>query len=642
MSDKFQVNREFLDFYDEALDPSESLLYQEVSQCEKRYKSSGDLGEGGMKKIFLVEDKLTGRKVAKATLKKTSDSQAVERFLREARINAMLEHPNIVPIHDMGIDKNGEAYFTMKVIQGKTLKKILDEIKSKSLQFDRASLLDIFVKICDAVAYAHSQEVVHMDLKPENIQVSQFGEVLVCDWGLARNLKKPDDKLISAEHVKAFVTMDGLVRGTPGYMSPEQAEGAISKSGKHSDIYSLGAILYSILTLESPGTGTVEEVLEQTKKGEIISPDKIESTVPNALQAVCNKAMSLNAEGRYACVEDLKEDILAYLHGFATSAEGLGLAGQLKLLVKRNKLSFSLISLFTSAIIVITFLFFVSLKEREEQARLSEASARKAEKEALDNLEKWEKSEELKQLIAGESLDNVLGLASDALHTYDFDKGVDLIKTALNLNENLNRAHIIMGYFQLSLFEFNEALSSFTKADLKNNHKGKIAAKVFFDKFADRTELSFDEIIWVVQHYGSIPMKQMINEHTFSPKLDFLSLEQRREYAKIVLKIQNPDLKYIHFEGDKFDCDWENLIDINALYKTGITELDLSLSKISSNVIAIKGLSLRKLVWPRSVPGTYFYYIQKCEELEELHLPQEYVEEEHLKLVPKSVKIIFY
>jgi hypothetical protein len=245
-------------------------------------------------------------------------------------------------------------------------------------------------------------------------------------------------------------------------------------------------------------------------------------------------------------------------------------------------------------------------------------------------------------VIAKGSLDNVLGLANQALHTYDFEKGVDLIKTALTLNENLNRAHIMMGFFQLSLFEFNEALSSFIKADLKDNHKAKIAAKVFVDKFADKTQLSFEEIIWVVQYYGSIPMKKMINEHTFSPKLGFMTLEQRREYAKVVLKIQNPNLQYIHFEGDKIDCDWENLTDINALYKTGITELDLSRSKITDYIIAIKGLPLKKLVWPRQETGRYFYYIQQCESLEELHLPKNFIVEEHLKLIPDSVKVIFY
>lgn len=642
MGKKLSVDREFVNLFDEAFEPCESEVYKEVATCDERYQARGELGEGGMKKILLVEDKLTGRKVAKAILKKKSDSQAVERFLREARINAMLEHPNIVPIHDMGVDENGEAYFTMKVIQGKTLKIILDEIKSGSITFDRASLLDVFVKVCDAVSYAHSQEIVHMDLKPENIQVSQFGEVLICDWGLARNLKKPEETLIATELVKAFVTMDGVVRGTPGYMSPEQAEGAISKSGKHSDIYSLGAILYSILTLESPGTGTVEEVLEQTKKGEIISLDKFQSSVPSALQAVCNKAMKLVPEDRYKNVEALKQDILAYLHGFATSAEDLGLRGQLKLLVKRNKLSFSLISLFTSVIIVMTVLFFVSLKQSEEQARVSEITARKAESEALENLEKFEKSEELKHLIAGKSLGTVKNLASIALHTYDFEKGVDLTKTMLSVDENLNYAHRMMGYFQLSLFDFDLALNSFIKAECEPEHKARIAAETFVKKFAGRTELNFEEILWVVKYYASVQMKQMINEHTFSPKLDFLSLDERRQYAKIVLKLQNPGLKYIHFEKDKFDCDWENLKDINALYKTGITELDMSRSKISSNVIAIKGLPLRKLVWPQSVPGDHFHYIQKCDQLEELHLPKAYVEEEHLQLVPKSVEIIFY
>ncbi|WDE98617.1 serine/threonine-protein kinase [Lentisphaera profundi] len=646
MSDKLKVKRDLVDFFDEALEPHQGELYKQLSTCETRYEFSNDLGEGGMKKIILVQDKLTGRQVAKALLKKNADSQAIERFLREARIHAMLEHPNIVPIHDVGIDENGDAYFTMKVIHGKNLKEILNDIKAGNSFLDLNALLDIFVKICDAISYAHSLDIVHMDLKPENIQISQFGEVLVCDWGLARNLKVKDE--VQDEYLKtdellgSFVTMDGVVRGTPGYMSPEQAEGAISRSGKHSDVYSMGALLYSILTLESPGTGTVEEVLEQTISGDILSSGKIKKSVASALKAICCKAMNLKIEDRYEDVESLKKDMLSYLHGFSTSAETIGFSGQIKLLVKRNKMSFTLISFFSTVLLIAGLIFLWSLKESENQAREAEESARKSEAEAKNHLEKWQKSEGLKQLIAGESMNKVMHLAQDALHTYDFEKGVDLANTALELDENLNQAHAIMGYLQLSLFEFKSALRSFDKSGKVQDHKAVKACGIFIEKFGDRKNLDFEEIIWMAEYYASTEMNQMLNEHTFSPKLDFLSLNQRRVYAKVVLKLQSPKLKVINFEATELICDWENLTDINALYKTGITELDMRHSKIKSNVIAIKGLPLRKLVWPRSNPGEHFITIQKCEDLEELYLPSEFKSTIDLTIVPKSVRVFFY
>ena len=639
MVDKYNINRGLSDFFDEAIsdDSQPGALYQEVNSCLERYNETGELGIGGMKKITLVSDRLTGRQVAKAVLKKDADSRTVERFLREARINASLEHPNIIPIHDLGIDSNGEAFFTMKVVHGKNFKQYLDEIKAENQALDLSDLLDMFVKICDAVAYAHANHIIHMDLKPENIQLSHFGEVLVCDWGLARDLKDKEEQLSTVQIVDQFVTQDGLVRGTPGYMSPEQAEGSLSRTGPHSDIYALGAILYSILTLEAPCRGSVDEVLEMTRRGDVLSPMELKPNlaIPVALQAVCQKAMALKTTDRYRDVEALKKDILAYLHGFATSAEDAGFFGLVKLLIKRNK-AIALVAAFFSLLVIFgTSYFLLSLK-------ISAAQARSAESAAKSSLEKLQKSEVLKNRLTKEAAPRILERVAEALRTYEFNEGMNLVNFALDLDYSLIEAHKRKGYFHLSLFEFPEALEEFKISGMGEEHKTIIACRDLIKKFGSRRELSLDEITWVISRYHELNKRQMINETTFSPRLDFLTLDERREYALVVLKIQNPQLREIHFVEDRVILDWSKLKDINGLYKTGITELDMSRAKITSNVIAIKGLPLRKLVWPNSKPGTYFKYIKRCKTLEVLHLPRKHVDKEALKLVPPQVKIIYY
>ncbi|WDE99041.1 serine/threonine-protein kinase [Lentisphaera profundi] len=226
MSEKFQVKRNLKKVFDDAVcdEQNSGKLYQQLKNSTERYTHQTELGQGGMKTVSLVKDTLTGRAVAKATLKDDTRRETSERFLREARICARLEHPNIVPLHDLGLDEAGDVYFTMKLVEGISFQELIEEIEANKSDVSLSELLDIFVKICDAVSYAHSQQIIHLDLKPENIQISHFGEVMVCDWGLARDLSQKEnytEELIVSE---SFVTQDGLIRGTPGYMPLNKRE----------------------------------------------------------------------------------------------------------------------------------------------------------------------------------------------------------------------------------------------------------------------------------------------------------------------------------------------------------------------------------------------------------------------------------
>jgi serine/threonine protein kinase len=259
------------------------------------------LGAGGMGSVFLVQDTALGRQVALKVLGIVdSGGEFSARLLREARIIAQLEHPGIVPVHDVGTLPDGRVFYTMKLVQGRRLDQRRDELGGLPER------LRTFQKICEAVAFAHAHQVLHRDLKPQNIMVGKFGEVLVMDWGLAKllNAEIPAESspaptirlqpFCSDADTAEADTAHGVVLGTPGYMAPEQALGDIATVGPRADVYSLGAVLRFLL--DDSGR------------------------VPKALAAIGSKAMAGDAQQRYGSVEELANDIAHYLDGLPVSA----------------------------------------------------------------------------------------------------------------------------------------------------------------------------------------------------------------------------------------------------------------------------------------------------------------------------------
>ncbi len=360
-----------------------------------KYQVQELIAKGGMGAVYRAEDASLERTVAlKVVLNdKRASRDSLARFTQEAKVLARLEHPNIVPIHELGIDDQGEAFYTMKFVKGCTLHHILSEIKAgKGGTIDRyplSQLITIFQKVCDAVSFAHSKGVVHRDLKPENIMIGDFGEVLVMDWGLAKilesNVSSPavvletkhsdrggQDEVEQRREPGAIHTLEGRIMGTPNFMAPEQAEGRVAEIDQRTDIYALGGILYNLLTLRPPissSTGSLADMLGRINRGEIRPPTDFndfatradgdasstagiasaekgvphcpDRKVPPALSAVAMKALSVRNLDRYAYVEDLQKDVAAYQGGFATAAEATSVVRQLTLLVRRNKMPFS-------------------------------------------------------------------------------------------------------------------------------------------------------------------------------------------------------------------------------------------------------------------------------------------------------------
>jgi len=281
-----------------------------------RYRLLGQVARGGMGVVYAAEDETLQRRVALKVLEVPgNETELANRLIREARVLARLEHPGIVPVHDVGSLADGRVFYAMKFVEGQRLDQYIASVSSVP------GRLRVFLRICDAVAFAHAQGVLHRDLKPSNVMVGPFGEVLVMDWGLAKILGRagkaaaensdadltilepagPAHPPEGATEISA-VTGHGTVMGTPGYMSPEQARGDVESLDARSDIFSLGALLRFLLA-RKPGPSAAEA-----------------PRLDRSLDAICAKSTATDPAARYQTVQELALDVSRYLDGLAVAA----------------------------------------------------------------------------------------------------------------------------------------------------------------------------------------------------------------------------------------------------------------------------------------------------------------------------------
>jgi formylglycine-generating enzyme required for sulfatase activity/tRNA A-37 threonylcarbamoyl transferase component Bud32 len=301
-----------------------------------RYEDLGVIGRGGMGEVLRVREPALHRVVAMKVIRRdlAGNPAVVARFVEEAQCTAQLQHPGIVPVHELGRLPDGRLYFTMREVHGRTLREVIREVhKASPFEWQATEsgwsfrrLVDAFHAACEAVAYAHARGVVHRDLKPENVMVGGFGEVLVMDWGLARIPGRELDSKI------------GNVAGTPSYMAPEQARGEVDRIDARTDVYALGAVLWHLLTGKPPYMGArSRDVVEQVIAGPPRTPGRRNGPpVPDELVAVCSKAMDREPEGRHADAGALARDVAAWLDGARKREQALAVVERATSLVEAS------------------------------------------------------------------------------------------------------------------------------------------------------------------------------------------------------------------------------------------------------------------------------------------------------------------
>ncbi|KAF0246825.1 MAG: serine/threonine protein kinase [Planctomycetota bacterium] len=329
--------------------------------AEGRYRLGEELGRGGLGQVVTAFDASLEREIAVKLALDGVSAEVADRFVREAKLAGRLDHPNIVPIFDFGTlggastspGQGGRLFMAMKRVRGRDLGKVLAMLGRGDAEarerWSRTILLQVFLEICNGMAFAHDRGVIHRDLKPANVMLGDYGEVHIVDWGLARVLNGQEDVRTRSversrpqEKLETALTLEGEVIGTPAYMPPEQAEGRLSGMDRRSDIYSLGAILYEILTFKPPFEGgSAKEILDKVRTGGIVSPSGLfranaedsgrtvaggrtapldTDAIPRELDTICLKALAYRREDRFQTVMELHREIRLFLEGVKEAA----------------------------------------------------------------------------------------------------------------------------------------------------------------------------------------------------------------------------------------------------------------------------------------------------------------------------------
>ncbi len=457
-------------------------------KSKERFVIEGEIARGGMGAILRAVDGDLRREVAVKYLLDQKDPTKKSRFIEEGQINAQLEHPNIVPVYDLRTDPQGRPYLMMKLIKGRDLKQILDQLREAASgvasapriekEWSLGRLLNILVNICNGLGFAHAHGVVHRDLKPANIMLGDFGEVYVMDWGLAKVLKgatsgtetvsgaaefsafmgesgessaRRSSPVVTSREPEADLTQEGSIMGTPMYMSPEQALGDLQAIDQRSDVYALGAILYEMLTLQPPieKTGDYVAILRRVGLGEIIPPEKRapkrarDGKIPRELAAIAMKALAKEPGQRYANVELLRQDIERFQEGRSVSAKEDTRKEMIWKFVKRNKgLSAGLAM---TLLVLVASLWFIG----------------SAWLKANDALSRMTQAEEARKQQARDSVPALVRAARMLTGEKQFGDALTQLDTALRFDARDADAHLLRGQILIGEQRYEEARQEF-------------------------------------------------------------------------------------------------------------------------------------------------------------------------------------
>ncbi|WP_411845925.1 serine/threonine-protein kinase [Roseibacillus persicicus] len=609
---------QFVDLYDLAdqVEPATerqlelSPLYQALKSSKIRYTRWESIGIGGMKEVFRVQDQQMERLVALARPKKGFQPERYDAFLREAHITARLDHPNIIKLFDMGIDEQERPYFTMEFKRGQSLRAILKSLKTNeedSPSYSRTRLLTIFVRVCEAVSYAHSRHVLHLDLKPENIQVGPFGEVQVCDWGMGEIEHGESEEHLSEALLDPDLyggQLDPAIKGTPGYMAPEQ-ENPMAPKTPQNDIFALGCILYELVTLRSPS---------HRDKTPPISP---------ALAAIVSKACAQKPLERYESVEELLDDVNLHLTGRSPKVEQAGFFREARLFYRRNKIS-SLVALGSCIVLLGAGLWFtqqlrVSYKAKTAalaQSKLALSSARRekqeadlARKNAEEALMKYQQEREFSSLLIDRQSESVLDgtlllidnlVMHEAVSLTALDNAMEEMDKVLATNPPANeRLWTLKAYTLFMQQRFAETepfyqIREGDQSDLRN------LAREFAPKLGENGLLPVDDFLDLLTRLAKndddVPPKR--DRSPFMEKLviyDSLRRNNQEETARIIEHLLRISNKY--WTTGLWDYDLEE----NALTVQGDHLYTFYRPRVPHRNSAYPNLCLLRLLHPKSL-----------------------------------------
>ena len=395
-----------------------------------RYEQVSEHARGGLGRVVRALDRRLGRTVAVKELLRHDPSNEA-RFLREAMITARLEHPGIVPVHEAGRWPNGDPYYVMKLVEGRTLKELIGERQAPR---ERFGLLPHVIAVADAVGYAHSQGVIHRDLKPSNVIIGSFGETIVVDWGLAcdrrADVAEPSVEML-AQASSSISTVSGKVVGTPAYMSPEQARGDVVD--ERADVYALGAVLYEVLAGSPPHADTTpQKVIDRVIAGPPRPLAMVVPSVPGELATIVRKAMARDPGARYPNAIALAEDLRRFTTGKLVSAHSYSTLARVRKRLSRHR---GVVAVAIASLIVLAVVGAASVRRVIAERNIARSQRGLAE-DALASAEK--RKRELVLLQAATALPRDPTAALAWLKTYDGgrdDRGkvVDVIDEALAL-----------------------------------------------------------------------------------------------------------------------------------------------------------------------------------------------------------------
>lgn len=448
------------------------------SSAVGRYVVRGAVAEGGMGQILSVWDTNLLRPLAMKVLREPHGNPVLRdlrrerhraRLTEEAFILGQMDHPGVIPVFEVGADAAGSPFFTMRLVQGKSLREILDASSRGDAEWRRSRVLDVVIRVCETIAYAHSRGIVHRDLKPDNIMVGRFGETYVMDWGLAKALGRTSDRDVrlratavagSSEKGRArsesgppldfeapLLTMDGDVVGTPAYMPPEQAAGRLAEVTTSADVYSLGAMLYHVIAGHPPYCEAGRPLAPLAVLEAVLSgpPARILSLAPGTpaeLVAIAEKAMKRDPARRYSSALEMAEDLRAHLEDRVVRAHRTGVLAEVRKLYSRHRRAMTAITVLVAGIAALLFLQIAASQRTEGLNKELIATNERLEGLMTEGELLRGQAEARASELEKESYFNKIALAADALRAGEINRVVNLLESCPPHQRNWEWAYL--------------------------------------------------------------------------------------------------------------------------------------------------------------------------------------------------------